>query len=87
MSHDGIADGGGTSHLAHPGGVAYVDPGDAVAEQSRRNRRFEAAGHTISRVDLGELRAKMAAQSADIGAQGILDLPRARTVWGLVSDR
>ncbi|MEV4241075.1 MULTISPECIES: hypothetical protein [unclassified Nocardia] len=47
---------------------------------SRRNQRCEAAGHTTSRVDPGELRAKMAAQSIDIGAPGILDLRRARTV-------
>ncbi|WP_227998026.1 transglutaminase family protein [Nocardia australiensis] len=84
----GLSRGGCTYHVAHPGGMAYDDPPvNAVAAQSRRNRRFEAAGHTTARVDPGELRAKMAAQSTDIGAPGILDLRRARTVWGLGSDR
>ncbi|MEV4128767.1 transglutaminase family protein [Nocardia sp. NPDC049707] len=83
----GLSRGGCTYHVAHPGGMAYVEPPvNAVAAQSRRNRRFEAAGHTTTRVDPGALRAKMAAQSIDIGAPGILDLRRARTVWGLVSD-
>ncbi|MFD0361946.1 DUF2126 domain-containing protein [Nocardia sp. GCM10030253] len=84
----GLSRGGCTYHVAHPGGMAFDDPPvNAVAAQSRRNRRFEAAGHTTARVDPGQLRAKMAAQSTDIGAPGILDLRRARTVWGLVSDR
>ncbi|WP_069165716.1 transglutaminase family protein [Nocardia altamirensis] len=84
----GLSRGGCTYHVAHPGGMAYAEPPvNAVVAQSRRNRRFEAAGHTTARVDLGELRAKMAAQSTDGGVQGILDLRRARTVWGLVSDR
>ncbi|WP_433758218.1 DUF2126 domain-containing protein [Nocardia sp. CA-135398] len=84
----GLSRGGCTYHVAHPGGMAYADPPvNAVAAQSRRNRRFEAAGHTTVRVDPGELRAKMAAQSIDIGAPGVLDLRRARTVWGLVGDR
>ncbi|WP_040685993.1 transglutaminase family protein [Nocardia vinacea] len=84
----GLSRGGCTYHVAHPGGMAYAEPPvNAVAAQSRRNRRFEAAGHTTSRVDPGQLRAKMAAQSIDIGAPGILDLRRARTVWGLVGDR
>ncbi|WP_328408281.1 transglutaminase family protein [Nocardia sp. NBC_00403] len=84
----GLSRGGCTYHVAHPGGMAYDDPPvNAVAAQSRRNRRFEAAGHTTARVDPGELRAKMTAQSTDIGAPGILDLRRARTVWRLVSNR
>ncbi|MFI6997066.1 DUF2126 domain-containing protein [Nocardia sp. NPDC050175] len=84
----GLSRGGCTYHVAHPGGMAYDEPPvNAVAAQSRRNRRFEAAGHTTDRVDPGELRAKIAAQSTDGGVAGILDLRRARTVWGLVSDR
>lgn len=84
----GLSRGGCTYHVSHPGGMAFDEPPvNAVVAQSRRNRRFEAAGHTTARVDLGELRAKMTAQSTDIGAPGILDLRRARTVWGLVSDR
>ncbi|MEV0298809.1 transglutaminase family protein [Nocardia sp. NPDC050710] len=84
----GLSRGGCTYHVAHPGGQYWEEPPvNAVVAQSRRNRRFEAAGHTTTRVDPAELRAKMAAQSTDVGAPGILDLRRARTVWGLVSDR
>ncbi|QIS01208.1 transglutaminase [Nocardia brasiliensis] len=84
----GLSHGGCTYHVAHPGGMAYDEPPvNAVAAQSRRNRRFEAAGHTTARVDPGELRAKMAAQTMDSGVAGLLDLRRARTVWGLVGDR
>ncbi|MFD3594764.1 transglutaminase family protein [Nocardia sp. NPDC058640] len=79
----GISRGGATYHVVHPGGRAYDDaPVNAVAAQSRRNRRFEAAGHTVNPMDPAELRAKIAAQSTDVGAPGILDLRRARTVWG-----
>ncbi|MEV6660738.1 transglutaminase family protein [Nocardia fluminea] len=79
----GISRGGCTYHVVHPGGRAYDDaPVNAVAAQSRRNRRFEAAGHTVNPMDPAELRAKIAAQSTDVGAPGILDLRRARTVWG-----
>ncbi|MGW4844837.1 transglutaminase family protein [Nocardia brasiliensis] len=84
----GLSRGGCTYHVAHPGGMAYDEPPvNALAAQSRRNRRFEAAGHTTARVDPGELRAKMAAQSLDGGVAGVLDLRRARTVWGVVGDR
>ncbi|MEU7767606.1 transglutaminase family protein [Nocardia sp. NPDC049190] len=83
----GLSHGGCTYHVAHPGGRAYdVPPVNAAEAQSRRNRRFEAAGHTTERLDLADLRAKMAAQSLDIGAPGILDLRRARTVWGVHGD-
>ncbi|WP_410871806.1 transglutaminase family protein [Nocardia sp. A7] len=79
----GISRGGCTYHVVHPGGRAYDDaPVNAVAAQSRRNRRFEAAGHTVNPMDPAELRAKISAQSTDVGAPGILDLRRARTVWG-----
>ncbi|MBC7300777.1 MAG: transglutaminase family protein [Nocardia sp.] len=79
----GISRGGCTYHVVHPGGRAYDDaPVNAVAAQSRRNRRFEAAGHTVNPMDPADLRAKIAAQSTDVGAPGILDLRRARTVWG-----
>ncbi|MFF0541680.1 transglutaminase family protein [Nocardia thailandica] len=79
----GLSHGGCTYHVGHPGGRAYeTPPVNAVEAQSRRNRRFEAGGHTVSRVDPADLRAKIAAQSTDVGAPGILDLRRARTVWG-----
>lgn len=84
----GLSHGGCTYHVVHPGGRAFDDaPVNAVAAQSRRNRRFEAAGHTVNPMDPGELRAKIAAQSTDVGAPGILDLRRARTVWGVHDSR
>ncbi|WP_054816854.1 transglutaminase family protein [Nocardia arizonensis] len=84
----GVSCGGCTYHVSHPGGQYWEDPPvNAVVAQSRRNRRFEAAGHTTAPVDPALLRAKIAAQSTDVGAPGILDLRRARTVWGLLSDR
>ncbi len=84
----GLSHGGCTYHVVHPGGRAFDDvPVNAVAAQSRRNRRFEAAGHTVNPIDPAELRAKIAAQSTDVGAPGILDLRRARTVWGATGGR
>ncbi|WP_067569313.1 transglutaminase family protein [Nocardia acidivorans] len=79
----GLSRGGCTYHVSHPGGMFYAGPPvNAVVAQSRRNRRFEPAGHTSGPVDIADLRAKMAIQATDIGAPGILDLRRARTVWG-----
>ncbi|MFD5175985.1 DUF2126 domain-containing protein [Nocardia sp. NPDC058379] len=84
----GLSHGGCTYHVVHPGGRAFDDaPVNAVAAQSRRNRRFEAAGHTVNPMEPAELRAKIAAQSTDVGAPGILDLRRARTVWGATGGR
>ncbi|BAW03562.1 transglutaminase family protein [Nocardia seriolae] len=84
----GLSRGGCTYHVSHPGGMFYAGPPvNSVVAQSRRNRRFEASGHTPGPVDLADLRAKMAIQATDVGAPGILDLRRARTVWGIVGDR
>ncbi|MFD6391320.1 transglutaminase family protein [Nocardia sp. NPDC060259] len=84
----GLSHGGCTYHVVHPGGRAFDDaPVNAVAAQSRRNRRFEAAGHTVNPMDPAELRAKIAARSTDVGAPGILDLRRARTVWDWADGR
>ncbi|MFE4458053.1 DUF2126 domain-containing protein [Nocardia tengchongensis] len=83
----GLSRGGCTYHVSHPGGMFYAGPPvNAVVAQSRRNRRFESAGHTPGPVDLADVRAKMAMQATDVGAPGILDLRRARTVWGIVRD-
>ena len=55
-------------------------PVNAVEAESRRGRRFEASGFTPGKVDLAGMREKQARQSTDVGAPGILDLRRVRTV-------
>ncbi|QLY31284.1 DUF2126 domain-containing protein [Nocardia huaxiensis] len=84
----GLSRGGCTYYVSDPGGLFYdTPPVNELAAQSRRNRRFAPSGHTPGPVDIADLRAKMAIQATDIGAPGILDLRRARTVWGTTRDR
>ncbi|WP_067825990.1 transglutaminase family protein [Nocardia inohanensis] len=84
----GLSRGGCTYYVSHPGGLFYAGPPvNSVEAQSRRNRLFEPFGHTPGPVDIADLRAKMAIQATDIGAPGILDLRRARTVWSAARDR
>jgi uncharacterized protein (DUF2126 family)/transglutaminase-like putative cysteine protease len=77
----GMSRGGCTYHVSHPGGLSYGNPPvNAVEAESRRGSRFEASGFTAGQVDMSDIREKQARQSTDVGAPGILDMRRVRTV-------
>ena len=68
----------------NPEGLVYATKFgyDIYSDQAeaRRGRRFEATGFTPGKADMSGLREKQARISTDIGAPGILDLRRVRTV-------
>ncbi|MFW0790460.1 DUF2126 domain-containing protein [Gordonia sp. CPCC 205333] len=80
-THSGRSVGGATYHVVHPGGRAYdIPPINAVEAESRRNGRFEAAGHQLGPIDIARLREYQSRMASDLGVPMILDLRRARTV-------
>ena len=77
----GQSRGGCTYHVVHPGGRSYDDaPVNAVAAESRRNRRFEEIGYSSGVMDTAALREIRARIATDVGAPGILDLRRVSSV-------
>ncbi|MFH5229432.1 DUF2126 domain-containing protein [Antrihabitans spumae] len=73
--------GGCVYHVVHPGGRAYDGPPvNAVAAESRRNRRFEEIGFSAGEIDVAALHEMQARIATDGSAPGILDLRRVNSV-------
>jgi uncharacterized protein (DUF2126 family)/transglutaminase-like putative cysteine protease len=81
-----ISLGGATYHVVHPGGRAYEHPPvNSFEAEARRQKRFEAMGHTTGVIDIAALDAELIRRAAS-GDEYQLTLDMRRRVppgWGL----
>jgi uncharacterized protein (DUF2126 family) len=85
-----ISLGGATYHVVHPGGRAYEHPPvNSFEAEARRQKRFEARGHTTGVIDIATLDAELIRRAASSDEYPLtLDIRRrAPRSWGLGSPR